>query len=300
MSDKVPSPNWQDNEALLTELFEEVKKWEGTLAGGTTLAIGATTVESLLETKVSFGNPKQNLIALTPELFKNAGLELNWIRERHLPDKYDFYYLTLMVHLRPKPGAQFKALTCQIEFGPKGDAEPIVESIFPTSKWRPVINYGGGLSLGLDSNLAWTVGLDTGVVTNIIDVPAELKANVDNKNNLKAFITVPDYRYEIGRFEITALGEGGSDCYWRIEESDLQTMPQVQLAMVFKVPKGSKSITLRGAAWAEPSMAWLTANLRNVFSDLADRLQTLLKGREKSANQFARGAAEEWVLNLPQ
>lgn len=299
MSTGIPNPNLQENEALLSELFEDVRKWEGTLAGGKKLSAGAAAIDSLMKSKISFGNPRRNLVALTPETFAKAGLELNWIHEQHLPDQYDFYYLTLMVNMQPKPGAQYRTLTCRLDFGPKGSDEPIIESIFPTNKWRPVLNWGGGMSLGLNSKLEWAAGLDTADKIDIPNLPVELEANVENKNSLKSFITIPDYKYDVGRFDIAAMGEGGSDCYWRIEESNLQEMTQVQFAVVFKVPKGTKSITLHGIALAEPDINWLVANIRNVFRDLGEKLQNLFRQKDTAAGKLAQGVAEVWTLPLP-
>jgi hypothetical protein len=297
---RISPPDLKEAEALLADLFQEVRDWEGTLAGGTELAMGAAAVDSLFQTKVDFGNPRDNFILLTPALFEEAGVELNAIRQQQMQDQFDFYYMTVRVNMRPKPGVQFKVLCCELNFGPKGENEPIVQTIFPKSKWRTVMNWGGGMSLGLDGNLEWRVGVDAAQAAEIANLPGELKANVANKDEFKASIVIPDYNYEVGRFDIAAAGEGGSECYWYIQEPDLQKMLSVQFGVVFKVPKDTQEVTLRGVAWAEPRMNWLVANIRDVFGDLGDRLQALLRQKDVAADKFARGAAEQWTLTLPK
>jgi uncharacterized pyridoxal phosphate-containing UPF0001 family protein len=47
-------------------------------------------------------------------------------------------------------------------------------------------------------------------------------------------------------------------------------------------------------------MKWLTADVRDVFDELAERFQTLVKRKDEAASQLARGASEEWTLALPQ
>ncbi len=299
MTDKIPPPDPQETESLLADLFEEVKKWEGTLAGGRTLGVGATAVESLMQSKVSFGNPRDKLILLTEETFKESGVELINIYQQQMRDTYDFYYMTLTVDLRPKPCTKFWRLCCQLDFGPKGEQEPIVETIFPQSKWQPVMNWGVGMNLGLNENLDWSVGVDASKVAEIAQLPGDLKANVASKNSLKALIVLPDYAYEAGRFEIIALGAGNSTCFWRIEEPTIQKMLVVKFMIVFKVLKGTQSISLRGDAWAEPNINWLYEDIRDVFGELGDRFKNLFRRRDEAASKFACVAPpEEWTLTL--
>jgi hypothetical protein len=72
----------------------------------------------------------------------------------------------------------------------------------------------------------------------------------------------------------------------------------VQFVIVFKVPKRTEVIKLRGIAWAEPNMNWLTAEIGDVLREVSFRIQSLL-GQNDTARKFARSIAEEWELPLP-
>jgi len=213
MSDRLSRPDLEEADALLSELFDEVQKWEGTLAGGRKLGIGAEAVDSLRQSKVSFGNPRDRLIHLTEETFKNSGTELNDIYKQQMQTQFDFYYMTLTVDLRPERAAKFWRLTCELDFSPKGTKEPIVQSLFPTQKWRSVMSGGVGIDVGLNGNLDWNVGVDSADFDKTESLPGELKANMGSKDDLKAFLAVPDYRYELGHPEILTNGQGNSTCY---------------------------------------------------------------------------------------
>lgn len=300
MSDipSIPSPDEADE--LLDELFAEVSRFEGTRAGGTQLDKGALAVQSLRETRVSFGNPRDRLIPLTADRFAQLGIELDPIYQEQMANSFDFYYLTLTLDLRPKPGALFKRLSCELDFDPEDSTGTIIQTIFPKSEWRSVLNWGGSMNLGLNGNLEWEMGVDANQVAEAANLPAGLQAQVSNKNNMSSFITMPDYAFEVGRFDILAQGEGNKLCYWHIEEPDLQKMPTVQFGVVFKVPQGTETVTLRGIAKADPDMSWLVANVRNVFENLSSGLQAVLRRRQDAASQLARIAAEQWALPLPK
>lgn len=302
MTNKLSHSNLQEADALLSDLFQEVQKWEGTLAGGTKLGIGAEAIDSLRQSKVSFGNPRDKLIQLTEDTFKNSGVELNDIYKNQMQEQFNFYLMTLPVDLRPERSAKFWRLTCELDFGPKGRSEPIIQKLFPTQQWRSVMSYGVGMGLGLSGNLDWNIGVGKSELDQLLDlVPNDLKANIGSKDDLKAFVTIPAYTYELGNSEILTNGEGNSNCYWRIQDSELQKIGTAKFAIVFKVPKGTESITLRGSAWAEPDINWLTADIRDVVGDLSDRFTQLLRQKNKVADRFARGVdGEEWKLTLPK
>jgi hypothetical protein len=149
MTEIISPPNLQETDSLLSALFEEVKEKERYLAGGTELTVGAAAVDQLFQSKVRFGNPRDRLIHLTEETFKESGAELNGIYRQQMSQQYDFYYMTVPVDLLPKPGAQFRRLTCQLDFGPKGSGDPIVQTIFPNQKWRNVVRNLGLKARGL-------------------------------------------------------------------------------------------------------------------------------------------------------
>ncbi|MEC4819238.1 MAG: hypothetical protein SAK29_39095 [Scytonema sp. PMC 1069.18] len=158
------------------------------------------------------------------------------------------------------------------------------------------------MNLGLNENLDWSVGIDASQIAQLANLPVELKAKVANKNELKANIVVPDYTYEIGSFEILAEGEGSSTCYWRVEQPVIQKITTVPFVLVFQVPRGCESIELEGTVWAEADMDWLAADMRDVFSELADRFKSLFKRRREDeiAKQFSVGVGEKWKLALPK
>lgn len=302
MAEKFSPQDLTDAQNLLTELFAEVSSEEGTLAGGTKLGTGGNALQGLRETKVAFGNPTDNLIRLTQELFDDVGVELTEIRRRQMREQFAFYYMTLTVSMQPKRGALFTRVECALSFGPKGADEPIVQAIFPKNEWNEVLSWGGGIKLALNGNLDWGVGVGVPDIAKIANLPGHVKANIANKDELKAFIVVPDYAFTLGRVEIAATGEGNSECFWRIEKPDLQKAQTVQFGVVFKVPKGTTLIKLTGLVAVEPSISWLVANVRNVFEDLSDKLQDLLRRRDNKRNGKERlpvGDHEKWIITLP-
>ena len=238
MNDELTPPSPEETDALLSDLLKEVQKWEGTLAGGTQLGIGAEAVDSLFKTKVSFGNPQDKLIRLTEETFKNSGTELIDIYKQQMRDRFDFYYMTHTVDLRPERGAQFWRLTCELDFGPKGSKEPIIQSLFPKDKWRSVMSFGIGMDVGLSGELEWSVGIDSSKLAKLLpSIPDNLKASVSTKDNLKAFLAIPAYSYQLGYSEIITNGEGNSLCYWRINDDNLQRIGTAKFAIVFGSPR---------------------------------------------------------------
>lgn len=300
MTDPIQSPDLNSADSLLDELFSDVTKWEGSLAGGEKLDVGGAALASLKETKVQFGNPRSNLVAINATQLHGSGIELSSIQQEQLEGSHDFYFMTITVDMRPQPGAHFSALACELNFGPKGAGEPIVQSIFPKTSWKNVMSYGGGMNLGLDADLNWKVGVDASKLSELSEKAPELSANLENKNDMKSHIVLHDFSYDLGRFDIAAYGEDNSECYWYIQNADLQQMVTAKFSLVFKVPKGTESIELTGKAWAEPSMSWLTGNVRNVFADLADKFKSLFRRKDEAAKDLARGAAEKWTLALPR
>ena len=140
MSDKAIFQKLADTRNLLQRMFEEVNIEESMLACRNEVFYrSGQAIRSLLETKISFGNPKDNLIRLTEELFKDIGVELNSIRKQQMKDQFDFYYMTLPVSMIPSPGVQFSRIECRLDFAPKGDSEPIVQNIFPKSEWKELL-----------------------------------------------------------------------------------------------------------------------------------------------------------------
>jgi hypothetical protein len=304
MSDMTSQPNLPESDALLSELLENVEDIESVdvdFAGGTQTPLGSEAIKSLQQSRVLFGNPTNQLIYLTEETFKNSGTELNDIYRQQMREKFDFYYMTLAISLLPERAARFWRLSCNLNFEPKGTQEPIIQTLFPTQQWRSVMSFGVGMEVGLNGDLDWNVGVDSSELGRLADsLPGDLKAKVGSKDNFTGFITLPNYKYELGYPEILVTGEGNSICDWRIQDENLQKLGTLRLGIVFKVPQGVDTIILKGQVWAEPNMNWLTADLKDVFSALGNKFKTLLNQGDEVSNQFARGMKEEWQLSLPK
>lgn len=305
MSSEFIAPKFDQDQTnqYLDALSQLASSKLGVLSGGTPqeLPKGLAIIESLRRSNVSFGDPRNELIQLTEETFKDSGTELTSIYKQQMQNQFDFYYMTLTVDMLPQPGAQFRRLTCELDFSPKGTNQPIVQTIFPNQQWREVLSFGVGMKVGLNGNLDWSAGVDSEQLAQVVGaLPGNLKANVSNTNEFSGVVAIPEYKYLLGQTEITALGQGNSNCYWRLQNQELQRIGTAKFGTVFKVPKGADAITLNGIVWAEPDMNWLTTDIRDVFLELMLKFKTISRNKEEAASQFARGAAEAWQLNLPR
>lgn len=304
MTSTISAPNLQETDALLSNLLQDVEKAEQAdvdFSGGTKQPLGSEAVKSLQQSRVQFGNPTDRLIYLTEETFKDSGTELNNIYRQQMQGQFDFYYMTLATSLLPERAARFWRLTCELDFEPKGMEEPIIQTLFPSQQWRSVMSFGVGMDVGLNGNLDWNVGVDSEKLGPLSEtLPGDLKAKVNSTDSFSGFITLPSYKYELGHPEVLATGEGNSICSWRIQDENLQKIGTLRLGIVFKVPKGLETITLKGKVWAEPNMNWLASDVGDIFYALGQKFKNLLNQGDEAANQFARGMAEEWVLSLPK
>ncbi len=281
---------------LLDGLFEAVKIEESVLSGGVKLGMGAEAVDGSRQTKIIFGNPRNNFIRLTPQLFKQVGLELAPIHRRQMKDGFDFYYMTLAVTMQPARGACFSRLECKLDYGPKGSDEPIIQNLFPQSVWKEYLQFGYNMNLGLDGNLAWKAGVNAAQLEKLENLSADLKADIGVNNAIKVLAVIPNYSYSLGKTEITAAGEGDSSCFWRIETPDLAKGGKMEFGIVLKAPKTVSSIELTGVILAKPDMQWLTANLSDVFEALNDKLKAFIL--RKGQNQPLISDHERWEIEI--
>ncbi len=295
--------DFKETQDVLDQLFKQVSEEESKLSGGKKLGKGGKALQSLKETRITFGNPINNLIQLTEKMFLDVGIELNPIHREQMKNQFDFYYMTMAVSLQPGPGAKFSRLECKIDFGPKGKDEPILQTIFPGSEWKEMLSAGMEFCLGLDGNLNWNAGIDL-TSSSISDQSAcNIKGKIANKNKMKVFIAIPSYRYQLGKANVSATGEGNSECFWRIDKPELLDARTVQLGVVFKVPKQITSIELTGLVYAEPDFQWLTADLGDVFEHLSDNLKKLFrlkKNERRAKDRLPICDREKWTIDLPR
>jgi hypothetical protein len=235
---------------------------------------------------------------LTEDKFSENGIELNSKIKEQIKEKFDFYYLSLNVNLKPLPGVRFWRLSCELNFS---EEQTIIQSIFPTHEWQSAISLGAGMSVRVNGDLAWDVGVDSSILEKIVQsLPGNVKGIVKNKDEFNAFANIPTFRYEFGNPEIVANGPGENIAFWRIQDKQIQKVGTAQFYLVFKVPQGTKSVTLTGTTWADVSINWLTDDITDVlFKALPDKWQNLFQSnQEEIAGKFIKGDKEQWILEL--
>lgn len=301
---KFNSPDFDNTEDLLNELFQEVKSQESHLSGGIEeeLTQGASAVQRLKETKVTFTNPDSRLISLTVEGFKAKNVELDY-EIQELMKRFDFYSMVISVNPQFQPSVLVSSLKCNLKFGEKEKKSPLIHHIIPDSKWQSLVNAGVNLNLGLDANLDIGVGIDASELAKVANLPDydKLKASVGTKDEFKAFITLDGLNYKCGKFSLVAQGVDDSQCCWEMQKPEIQEQSTIRFNIIFKVPKGWESIDLIGEVWIEPSIDWLTGELSHVIQTIPPHLKNIFGNKEKAAQKFAVGKKETWNnIKLPK
>jgi hypothetical protein len=286
--------------AILEDFLTEVNKLEGSLAGGQKLELGkgGEALNSLRETKIELGNPRDKLFRLTSNRLKEVGFNLQEIHKRQQSDTYNFYYITVPINLFGSPGVEFDDLICELDFEPKGEQEPIIQALFPTGEWHEVMSYGAGATLTINADYGFDMGLnlDEEELSKLRQrLPGSITWNVQNKSTMKGIVVIPDFKFSIGRKEIAAAGLQNSHCRWIISAPELHQADNMEFGIVFKVLKECVKIELTAKVTAQPSMSWLAAQLRHLAKSLVQRFQNVIRGSEP----MVMGAAEKWSLTLP-
>jgi hypothetical protein len=291
----------QESQVLISELAQEVRDERSALAGGVSQDVTRDIFDDLNQSKITFGFPQDKLIQLTPDLLASLGIQLDPIQTIQMNTQYDFYYMSLAVSLFPKRSNLFKIVECRLNFRSLDDKNaPIIQSLFPQSQWRTVLEWGGNLSLGLNGNLDWDVGVDGNMLTEVTSLVGAPTANLTTKNELGSRILVPEYSFKVGRAEIVATGKGNDHCQWRLRQPELQESQTVNFIIIFKVPKGTNAIELEGTVVGEANMDVLVAEVEDVFSELGDKFKNLFKKGGDDDKKLLIGSHETWSpLNLP-
>lgn len=289
---------------ILDQLLIEVENLEQNLSVKGPAKPGTQAIQNFRQTEIRLGDPRDRLILLTPKLFEGLGFQLDLITQEQMKKRFHFYYMTLSVSLQATGGVQFAELSSALDLGPKGKKQPIISSIFPTSEWKDVITFGGGMKIGLDGSLAFKAGVDLtpAMQTSLAALSPEAQAKIGSENQVKAFIEMPDFAFKAGRSEIVATGPGDSRCFWEITRPSIKQLHTLQFGLVFKVPQTVRKLELVGEAAAEISYPWLVAQLDQVWERLGDafkRILTAPDAERKEADRLRLHPTENWILDLP-
>lgn len=289
---------FQNASQTIDEIYNVVVEQEATYASKGVSGKGTNFIEGLKQTKVSLGNPKDEIVRLSAQEATVSGNEI--LKKKFQGKK--IYYLSLSVSLRSGNGAQFSRVWCELDFSQKKGQEVIIQRVFPTPEWKTVITYGASLKLALDSMLRWVVALSGSSPAQKQGLPADVTANLVNEDAMSAFIQVHPYLFEMGRAEIVATGTGADVAFWNISKPDLRKAQTAKFIVVFTVPQETKKVRLVASVAAEPDFPLFVANLRDVWEFLDKKFQILLKkldGQRTPDERLPIGDQNEWEIELP-
>ncbi len=309
MPDPIEIPNVSPDELsegndLLGDLIKAAKVAGGELSGGGGVdsALDDKSLDELLTAKIEFGSPYAKLKKLPVERFSEAGIKTAVEDLRgETPDAYEYYFMLMTTNFwagsEPKHMTQ---LVIRFDFGPKGKAEPMVLTLLPDTKWRKVWGVGGSFKVDLKGDLTWAVDVPEKTL-QLLDM--EAKAALDQQGAVGGggLIEVPEFKFDYGRFEVAASGKHNSYAGWTVANPELKQQTDADFAIVFRVPKGTKEITLEGKLFYELSTAWLEGKLSNVIQTLARRLRDLINAFLGKPEQRKRiGQRTTWTITLPE
>ncbi|MCP4361944.1 MAG: hypothetical protein GY796_28360, partial [Chloroflexi bacterium] len=172
---------------------------------------------------------------------------------------------------------------------------PAIQNIFPKPIWKPVLAWGGALTLALDSNLEWGAEVDQ-VEAKIAKVGGELAGRVNNQNRLNSFIKLDPFVYSLGRMEVEATFSAAT-AVWRIDSKRLfRSGDNMQFVMLLKVPKAAKQIKVEAAVQAEVLFNWLVAQVDHIREQLPETIKQIISQEEGLPLQDF----QSWTLDLPE
>jgi hypothetical protein len=286
-----------ETNTLLDQAIASTQQWEAPL-GGKRKGKAQSAFESLRKGRFEIGNPQAYILRLKQKDFTENKIELTPEIKQSMTgqDGYAFFLVPAPLLLFPGRGAQYRLLEGQLTFKAKRDSrESAIHAIFPEPLWRPVLDWGGKLYLGLDGSLQWGTEVEQTKV-KIGKLSGELEGRVYNKNQVASFISLLSYQYTLGRMEIEAQFSSDT-AMWRLDSKQtIRGQNHVQLVALLKVPKEVRQVRVEVAAQAEISFDWLNAQVEHVFERLPQVWQKIIKDRK--GNEIPLQDFQTWELEL--
>ncbi len=279
-----------ETEQLLEEAIASAHRWEADLGDEETQGKAEETFRALREGQLKMDNPEAFLQRLNPEDFKQQQIDVKMADE----NGDVIYLLKIPVLLLPERGAEYRLLESQFIFNVETEDGAVgIKNIFPRPEWKPVLQLGGELDLGLDSELNWGAELEK-IDIELPKFEGELEGCVSSKNKLTGFLQVMPFKYGWGYKTIEAQFTTAT-AVWRLDSADtIREQQQVQFVILFKTPKDVTRVTVEAAAQAEPSFSWLTAQIRYVFERLPDAIKQIINQEKGLPLQ----TFQTWTFNL--
>ena len=289
-----PQESTEEEKGSSPNLFNTLTLELQELAGSKSEVSGAArALDALTKLQIKIANPGGTFLHLTSATLENSGISLNGI-QRQVLARADFYSISFSVAILNPPNTNLEQLNFLVEFESDPAAEPLIRSMYPTSEWRGLLGQQQEFRLELTADLNWrlnpasTEKQSKGKAGTRQQGPA-----AGNRESPLAY----EFTFPLKPRELAATGVGTSRCFWSFQSPEFRDTATLQFGVIFEVPKGTGNLKIAARATANPSVNWLTQNLRGIVNLLGDRLRNSL--RPGKNEQFTIADSSIWTLQLP-
>lgn len=269
--------NFLDNQKLKSAL-KEIQELDG-LRGrkdDQEKSAAVQVLEDLIDGTLSFGNPEHTLKKLDHNTFTDLGTDERW--------KYYLVQVPVAVNISKRIKVEEFQLKVQL------DSEQSVSTLklFPTTRWKSLVEAGTKVDLGLDAKANFTVS-----ATQVADLGIPVDASLVSQNTGNVFLKIGNLGFQVKHYDIKTGGNGHSFAQWIFREPNT-VESELQAGLILQMGATSKKLSLDCLAYLKPQQQWFM----NLFNRYFEWLSPKSKDMVNSISDSPVGKRETYHFSL--